>query len=280
MPYSLSIYRLHLHRTASLQGTASTPKGEAGPPISNMHARQWCYTTYFKVLCHSKCFHKTFLWPSVHCLLIFHLKGWAIRYTPPFLDVMSARRLITHACFNRGVFRRLFVCEQMSTRPGRVGRLSHGCIGLRFLPVNLLSRQLLHWEFRKARRVKSPVNEQLKTTLHFFSAKTRSLLGYAQVFRMRLPKRRRHAAVEDDASEISAQFRNPFVHELKFTLLQKIKVSKPRVLLNVLNMHIICCALLTLVVYFARAWHQLCSPRKTEKLVKIARAIDCRTNVV
>lgn len=42
---------------------------------------------------------------------------------------------------------------------------------------------------------------------------------------MRLPKRRRHAAVEDDASEISAQFRNPFVHELKFTLLQKIKIA-------------------------------------------------------
>ncbi|KAG5264806.1 hypothetical protein AALO_G00258210 [Alosa alosa] len=41
---------------------------------------------------------------------------------------------------------------------------------------------------------------------------------------MRFPKRRRHAAVED-ASEMSARFRNPFVHELKFTLLQKIKIG-------------------------------------------------------
>lgn len=67
---------------------------------------------------------------------------------------------------------------------------------------------------------------------------------------MRFPKRRREAAVED-ASEMSVQFRNPFVHELKFTLLQKIKVSKHSVFLNVLNVHIICCTLL--VVYFAGA---------------------------
>ncbi|KAL2080080.1 hypothetical protein ACEWY4_023873 [Coilia grayii] len=42
---------------------------------------------------------------------------------------------------------------------------------------------------------------------------------------MRFPKRRRHAAVEEDAPEMSAQFRNPFVHELKFTFLQKIKIA-------------------------------------------------------
>ncbi|XP_063041738.1 lysophosphatidylcholine acyltransferase 1 isoform X2 [Engraulis encrasicolus] len=43
---------------------------------------------------------------------------------------------------------------------------------------------------------------------------------------MRFPKRRRHAGVEEeDAAEMSAQFRNPFVHELHFTFPQKIKIA-------------------------------------------------------
>lgn len=42
---------------------------------------------------------------------------------------------------------------------------------------------------------------------------------------MRFPNRKLHTAVDGDDSEVSANFKNPFVHELRFTPLQKLKIA-------------------------------------------------------
>lgn len=42
---------------------------------------------------------------------------------------------------------------------------------------------------------------------------------------MRSPNRKLHTAVAGEDAGASAHFRNPFVHELRFTPLQKLKVK-------------------------------------------------------
>lgn len=44
-------------------------------------------------------------------------------------------------------------------------------------------------------------------------------------FSMRIPNRKLHTAVDGGDSGVSAHFKNPFVHELRYTPLQKLKVK-------------------------------------------------------
>ncbi len=48
---------------------------------------------------------------------------------------------------------------------------------------------------------------------------------YVYSFSMRFPNRKLHTAVDGEDAGVSAHFRNPFVHELRFTPLQKLKVK-------------------------------------------------------